>query len=143
MELLKSNYRTPSYCQRWPINTKIRTRRPVFANLGAVAKPPRNPTPFSATFRPAASSSRPRSVPARQTFPKDIADAFDSNAAATAAEFKVVRDALAKSGAPEQVQNLTHGIYAPFQPEDLVPMRLSAWSVPCPLLGSAQFFQQG
>ncbi|NQV84555.1 MAG: hypothetical protein HQ494_12115, partial [Rhodospirillales bacterium] len=48
---------------------------------------------------------------------KDIADAFGSNATGTAAEFKVVRDALVKSGTPEQVKNLTEGVRAELAPD--------------------------
>ena len=43
---------------------------------------------------------------------KDIANAFRADAPGTVAEFTVVRDALAKSGTPEQVRNLTEGVRA-------------------------------
>ncbi|NQV84197.1 MAG: hypothetical protein HQ494_10300, partial [Rhodospirillales bacterium] len=39
------------------------------------------------------------------------------NATGTAAEFKVVRDALVKSGTPEQVKNLTEGVRAELAPD--------------------------
>lgn len=43
---------------------------------------------------------------------KDIADAFRGNAENTAAEFQVVRNALEKTGTPEQVKNLEDGVRA-------------------------------
>jgi len=49
---------------------------------------------------------------------KDIADAFRNNPNNTAKEFKVVRDSLAKSGTPEQVNNLTEGVRAELSPQD-------------------------
>ncbi len=47
---------------------------------------------------------------------KDIAGAFRADGPGTVAEFKVVRDSLAKSGTPEQVENLTEGVRAEFVP---------------------------
>ena len=49
---------------------------------------------------------------------KDIADAFRGNPKGTAGGFMVVRNALEKSGTPEQVQNLTQGVRAELSPED-------------------------
>ena len=49
---------------------------------------------------------------------KDIAGAFRGDGPGAAAEFTVVRDALAKSGTPEQVRNLTEGVRAELSPED-------------------------
>ena len=43
---------------------------------------------------------------------RDIADAFRANATGAAAEFKVVRDGLDKSGTASQVNNLTEGVRA-------------------------------
>ncbi len=43
---------------------------------------------------------------------KDIAGAFRADGPGTVAEFTVVRDALAKSGTPGQVNNLTEGVRA-------------------------------
>ncbi len=70
---------------------------------------------------------------------KDIADAFRADGPATAREFLVVRGALAESGTPEQVKNLTEGVRAELSPGERGQRPFPLCHRRPQVLGSARF----